>query len=546
MAAVLACGTDAVLSHGAAAVHWGLLRPLDGPIDVTVPHHNGRRRRNGIRIHRCASLGARLSTSGSPKRPAPLATVRERIPVTTVPRTLVDIRDTLPPRLVRRAVRQAEFLGLGLGEIKTDRTRSDLERDFLRLWRRKRLPQPEVNVPIDGMTVDFLWRERAARRRNRQLRDPWRDGGVRGRPRARSAPAAPRLLGPSLQRKAAGTGTGGGGRGRGQGVASRVACRRSSFRVPAWVMEAIAAGRSSAEASSPTIRCSGLSASAQRFAISPTTLPAEALGVEAALAADDGVGRGAGGGRSRRRRGRRRRPDASRAPWAQRPPESPPAQPLIGTPRGSRGSSAAQRVEPRASAARPPPGSAPFCGAKSRAASSKGTVTSQSTSIRATSPRSVARSPQRLDRAAATVGGGAAADGDEHRPRARLERRRRSARRSRRCRPAPGPAPPARPASGPRPARSRPPPSRRRPSSAKLASIGRRSGSWTARLPPLAAERREQHLHRPFAAVGDGAAIRLRSRLPRPRPRSPRRPSPAPKVPLKESGATRKSHAAAS
>ncbi|HWO47695.1 MAG TPA: type IV toxin-antitoxin system AbiEi family antitoxin domain-containing protein [Solirubrobacterales bacterium] len=155
MAAVLACGAGAVLSHGPAAVHWGLLRPLDGPIDITIPTQNGRCRRNGVRIHRCGSLKASLSTTGLPKR---LATVRDHIPVTTVPRTLVDIRATLPPRLVRRAVRQAEFLGLGLGEIKTDRTRSDLERYFLRLWRGTRLWQPEVNVPIDGMTVDFLWR----------------------------------------------------------------------------------------------------------------------------------------------------------------------------------------------------------------------------------------------------------------------------------------------------------------------------------------------------------------------------------------------------
>lgn len=78
--------------------------------------------------------------------------------MTTVARTLTDIRATLAPYLVRRAIRQAEFLGLGLGEIKTDRTRSDLERDFLRLCRRYGLPAPEVNVLIDGMTVDFLWR----------------------------------------------------------------------------------------------------------------------------------------------------------------------------------------------------------------------------------------------------------------------------------------------------------------------------------------------------------------------------------------------------
>jgi very-short-patch-repair endonuclease len=157
MAAVLACGPGAVLSHGAAAVHWGLLRPLDGPVDVTVSTHSGRKRRRGIRIHRCATLGAPLSINALQKRPERAVTVRDRIPVTTVPRTLEDIRATLAPYLVRRAIRQAEFLKLPVG-IETDRTRSDLERDFLRLCRRYGLPAPEVNVVIDGMTVDFLWR----------------------------------------------------------------------------------------------------------------------------------------------------------------------------------------------------------------------------------------------------------------------------------------------------------------------------------------------------------------------------------------------------
>ena len=160
MAAVLACGSGAALSHGSAAVHWSLLRPLSGPVDVTVPNRSGRSRRSGIRIYRRPDLapGATLSTSGLQSRPPRVVTVRDHIPVTTVARTLLDIRATLPSRLVRRAIRQAEFLGLGLGEIKTDRTRSNLERAFLRLWRRRRLPRPEVNVKIDGMTVDFLWR----------------------------------------------------------------------------------------------------------------------------------------------------------------------------------------------------------------------------------------------------------------------------------------------------------------------------------------------------------------------------------------------------
>jgi very-short-patch-repair endonuclease len=64
------------------------------------------------------------------------------------------------PSLVRRAIRQAEFLELPVGELETDGTRSDLERDFLRLWRHHRLPAPEVNAPIGRLTVDFLWRRR--------------------------------------------------------------------------------------------------------------------------------------------------------------------------------------------------------------------------------------------------------------------------------------------------------------------------------------------------------------------------------------------------
>jgi very-short-patch-repair endonuclease len=159
MAAVLACGSGAVLSHGCAAVHWGLLRPLGGPIDITVPKRTGRSRRSGLRVHRRPDIGggATSSTIGLQSRPASFTTIRERIPVTTVPRTLADLAATLPPRLVRRAVRQAEFLRLPTG-IETDRTRSDLEHYFLRLCRRYRLPRPEVNVPIAGMTVDFLWR----------------------------------------------------------------------------------------------------------------------------------------------------------------------------------------------------------------------------------------------------------------------------------------------------------------------------------------------------------------------------------------------------
>jgi very-short-patch-repair endonuclease len=84
--------------------------------------------------------------------------LRDGIRVTAVPRTLADLRGSIPDWERRRAIRQAEFLGLPTG-MGTDRTRSDPEADFLRLCRRHRIPRPEVNQPIDRFTVDFLWRE---------------------------------------------------------------------------------------------------------------------------------------------------------------------------------------------------------------------------------------------------------------------------------------------------------------------------------------------------------------------------------------------------
>jgi very-short-patch-repair endonuclease len=148
MAAVLACGEDAALSHRSAAALWDLLKPFRGPIHVTAPSYNGRSRRPGIVLHRCASLAA-LPTH---------VTRRQGIPVTTPARTVEDLRGTVAPYLLRRATRQAEIAGYRLGvRAKADRTRSDFERDFLRFCARHELPRPEVNVKVGRWTVDFLW-----------------------------------------------------------------------------------------------------------------------------------------------------------------------------------------------------------------------------------------------------------------------------------------------------------------------------------------------------------------------------------------------------
>jgi hypothetical protein len=148
MAAVLACGGGAVLSHRSAAELWGLLRHTGGAIDVSVPSDNGRRRRKGIHVHRRISLKPGTTTS------------RRSIPVTTPARTIADLDGAVSPAERRRAIRQAEVLGLrtGLGE-RAAPTRSELEDRFLHLCRRSGLPMPAVNVPVGRHEVDFLWPE---------------------------------------------------------------------------------------------------------------------------------------------------------------------------------------------------------------------------------------------------------------------------------------------------------------------------------------------------------------------------------------------------
>ncbi|MGN6816434.1 MAG: type IV toxin-antitoxin system AbiEi family antitoxin domain-containing protein [Solirubrobacterales bacterium] len=160
MAAVLACGEGAVLSHGSAAALWSLLRPISGPIDVSVPTQDGREKRRGIRIHRCASLAPSDEADLLPTRTQiRLVTVRHCIPVTTVQRTIDDLHGAVPPWLVRRARRQAELVGWRLEGVEGRRMRSDLEEDFLRLCRRCRLSLPETNAKVGRWEVDFLWRE---------------------------------------------------------------------------------------------------------------------------------------------------------------------------------------------------------------------------------------------------------------------------------------------------------------------------------------------------------------------------------------------------
>ena len=172
IAAVLWCGPGAVLSHRSAAALWGLRASSGIRFAVSVPTGNGRRRRQGLEVHRVPTL--RDSE----------VTIHDAIPVTTPARTLLDLAAVLPIAYLRRAVEQAHHLDLldreavgavlaahprqagapalaallrELGLFGIARTRSDLEAMFLQLCLDHGLPRPRVNHHDNGRELDFHW-----------------------------------------------------------------------------------------------------------------------------------------------------------------------------------------------------------------------------------------------------------------------------------------------------------------------------------------------------------------------------------------------------
>lgn len=171
LAAVLAAGPGAVLSHREAAALHGL-RPSSRPkVDVTVA---AQRRVPGVQVHRVERLEDADVTAVA------------GIPVTTVARTLVDLADVVPPRALRKAFDEAERShridvraiedvlartrtrnGDGcrrvravLAELATlgaGVTRSDLEADFLALLDVHRIVRPTTNAWTEHMEVDACW-----------------------------------------------------------------------------------------------------------------------------------------------------------------------------------------------------------------------------------------------------------------------------------------------------------------------------------------------------------------------------------------------------
>jgi very-short-patch-repair endonuclease len=172
MAAVLACGEEAVVSHRSASALWQLL-PHAPDNHVHISLQTGRTiRRSGIRIHRVASL------------PRAQMTRVQSIPVTTPARTLLDLAAIATPRELEQAMARAERRELAsankllsllalyprhrgtrhltalLQRHERPRlTRSQAEELLLALIGKAELPAPDVNVRVGPYEVDLLWRE---------------------------------------------------------------------------------------------------------------------------------------------------------------------------------------------------------------------------------------------------------------------------------------------------------------------------------------------------------------------------------------------------
>jgi hypothetical protein len=187
LAAVLACGEGAVLSHRSAAAHWGLLQTEAAAIDVTA--RRGRRGTAGIRLHRARSLDAQDTTT------------HEAIPITTVARTLLDLAATVRADRLERAFAQALHLRLYDHTAITDviarangqrgtaalahatarepkLTKSDWEIRLLALIRNTGLPEPLVNHPLIAPDYGHRWTRRCHGHRAAFENDRARDAAL--------------------------------------------------------------------------------------------------------------------------------------------------------------------------------------------------------------------------------------------------------------------------------------------------------------------------------------------------------------------------------
>jgi very-short-patch-repair endonuclease len=169
LAAALACGEGAVVSHASAAWLWGLRDSFPSPVELSVPAHGHRRK--GIWTHRVLAID-----------PGERALSDEVIPVTSLPRTLLDLAAITTVRRVESLLERAERRDLldldgidaalrrhhrapGAGRLREATeiyrdpsfSRARSERLFKALIKKAGLPHPALNTFVAGYEIDAYW-----------------------------------------------------------------------------------------------------------------------------------------------------------------------------------------------------------------------------------------------------------------------------------------------------------------------------------------------------------------------------------------------------
>ena len=170
MAAVLACGEGACLSHRSAGALYGVCEERCGVVEVSV-RRPGKIERPGIRARSRPSLPSRDVGA------------LHRIPITSPVCTMIDLSTELPAKLLLRSVNEADKLEVVLADDLREQlvayagvpgakrlvalldrdtfvlTQEELERLFLPLAREVGLSLPLAEEIVNGYEVDFFWPE---------------------------------------------------------------------------------------------------------------------------------------------------------------------------------------------------------------------------------------------------------------------------------------------------------------------------------------------------------------------------------------------------
>ena len=141
IAALLAAGPGAALSHETAAYHWTLIPSLPPYIDVTLTDRQPRTRR-GVRTHHAQHLDI---------------TTHKALHVTTPHQTIAQLTGNTRDRA--RAEALVKRLVPRTADDHAEPTRSELEAVLFAALKAAQLPKPMGNTIVLGHEVDFLWPE---------------------------------------------------------------------------------------------------------------------------------------------------------------------------------------------------------------------------------------------------------------------------------------------------------------------------------------------------------------------------------------------------